>query len=238
LNWSLKFGKKNKIEKKTNQPLGPNLVPTAQHQFSRTGQLILCSAGSSADMWAPRVRRLARPSLSLCHRRLGPSRQAPFRLRLQQTPSSSHVVRLNPRTVISLGAVHRLLAPVEYKTKLCAGSPFNPPVPRAPSPAASARRAPSLLPSPCRRAISSWSSSIKACMWSGSIATTRGSCLGSLLCAGGLGCWAISRRGRNSAATLFPSAGRQRCSATAVITIHRCLVEGCGPVIFAGARAW
>jgi hypothetical protein len=119
----------------------------------------------------------------------------PFRLRLQQTPSSSHAVRLNPRTVISLGAVHRLLAPAEYKTKLCAGSPFNPPVPRAPSPVASARRAPSLLPSPCRRAISSWSSSIKACKWSGSIATTRGSCLGSLLCAGGLDCWAISRRG-------------------------------------------
>jgi len=124
---------------------------------------------------------------------LGPSRQASFRLRLQQTPSSSHAVRLNLRTVISLGDVYRLLAPTEYKTKLCAGSPFNPPVPRAPSPVASARRAPSLLPSPCRRAISSWSSSIKACKWSGSIATTRGSCLGSLLCAGGLDYWAISR---------------------------------------------
>lgn len=101
---------------------------------------------------------------------LGPSRQAPFRLRLQQTPSSSHVVRPNPRTVISLGVVHLLLAPAEYKTKLCAGSPFNPPVPRAPSPVASARRAPSLLPSPCRRAISSWSSSVKACRWVGAFA--------------------------------------------------------------------
>jgi hypothetical protein len=48
----------------------------------------------------PRVSRLARPSLSLCHRRLGPTRQVPFRLRLQQTPSSSHAARHWPRDFV------------------------------------------------------------------------------------------------------------------------------------------